>query len=305
MKHKRFIDIERYKVSFDDGFKKGDHIVIQEKIDGANCAVRYDSEADTLVAQSRNNILNQNDDMRGFYDWVKLLDKNHVKAVLGNNLVLFGEWLAPHSVVYPEDKYNKAYFYDVYNLNTECYLPQTEVLKIVSELGLIYVPTFYDGEFTSWEDFAKYVGRTDLGGEIGEGIIVKNQTRLNAKNSSIPFYTKILSSKFSEVKKAAYRAIDDERAKELDRSRIAAETIVTKVRVQKMLYKFMDEGLISEDWGISEIPIIAKNMPKRIYDDCIKEEPQIVSQIDKFGKVANSISMNLVKQILDERDNLV
>ena len=46
MIHKKFMDIERIKENYADGFHKGDHIVIQEKIDGANCAIRYDSETD-------------------------------------------------------------------------------------------------------------------------------------------------------------------------------------------------------------------------------------------------------------------
>lgn len=44
------------------------------------------------------------------------LDKGKIKEILGDNLVLFGEWLVPHSVVYPEDKYNHMYFYDCYDV---------------------------------------------------------------------------------------------------------------------------------------------------------------------------------------------
>jgi hypothetical protein len=36
MKQKKFMDIERLKASYVDGFQNGDYIVIQEKIDGAN-----------------------------------------------------------------------------------------------------------------------------------------------------------------------------------------------------------------------------------------------------------------------------
>ena len=57
MNHKKFMDIERLKPTFADGFQKGDYIVIQEKIDGANAAIRYDFKTDNIVAQSRKNIL--------------------------------------------------------------------------------------------------------------------------------------------------------------------------------------------------------------------------------------------------------
>ena len=57
MTHKKFMDIQRIKENYVEGFHKGDEIVIQCKIDGANAAIRYDSETDSIVAQSRKNIL--------------------------------------------------------------------------------------------------------------------------------------------------------------------------------------------------------------------------------------------------------
>lgn len=50
MIHKKFMDIQRIKPEYADGFSVGDYIVIQEKVDGANAAIRYDSETDTIVA---------------------------------------------------------------------------------------------------------------------------------------------------------------------------------------------------------------------------------------------------------------
>lgn len=178
MVHKRFMDISRIKENYANGFNKGDYIVIQEKLDGSNCAIRYDSETDEIIAQSRKNILSLSNNLRGFLEWSQTLDKKLVKSILGDNLVLFGEWLVPHSVKYPEERYNHAYFYDVYDTSTETYLSQDKVRDIIAVLGLTYVPVFYRGEFVSWEECMKYVGQTKLGGEYGEGIVVKNMTRL-------------------------------------------------------------------------------------------------------------------------------
>lgn len=44
MVQKKYMDIERLKPAFVDGFDVGDEIVIQEKIDGANFSIRYDAE---------------------------------------------------------------------------------------------------------------------------------------------------------------------------------------------------------------------------------------------------------------------
>ena len=169
MEQKKYMDIERLKQIHIDGFAKGDHVVVQEKIDGANFSIRYDAENDIIAAFSRKNPLSFENNLRGAWQWAQKLDKYLVKNVLGENLILFGEWLVPHTIVYPEDKYQNAYFFDVYDLNTSRYLPQDEVEYIVNDLGLNYVPVFYDGEFQSWEHIQQFVGRTDLGGESGEG----------------------------------------------------------------------------------------------------------------------------------------
>nr|DAH71726.1 MAG TPA: hypothetical protein [Caudoviricetes sp.] len=45
------------------------------------------------------------------------------------------------------------------------------------------------------------------------------------------------------------------------------------------------------------MPIIAKNLTKAVYEDCVKEEPETVKQIDNFGKVVNGIAMKLARNI--------
>ena len=301
MVHKRFMDIERIKESNTIGFNKGDHIIIQEKIDGANAAIRYDSVTDTIIAQSRKQILNSNNNLRGFYEWSQTLDKELVKLVLGDNQILFGEWLCSHTVKYPDDKYNNFYSYDVYDTEKEQYLPQNKVKEIVSELGLIYVPVFYEGEFISWEHCMSFVGQTQMSGDTGEGIVIKNQTRLNDSNRRLPFYIKIVSNKFQETKKVKKKKPNPQDLEVINQNLELAKTIITRARVEKMLNKFVDEGILPEDWGAKEMPIVAKNLTKAVYEDCVKEEPDTVKQIGNFGKVANGIAMQIARNIMEQR----
>jgi hypothetical protein len=46
------------------------------------------------------------------------------------------------------------------------------------------------------------------------------------------------------------------------------------------------------------MPIVAKNLSKRIVEDCIKEENDTVIQIENFGKAANKVCMGIVKGLL-------
>lgn len=302
MTHKKFMDIQRIKENYAEGFHKGDYIVIQCKIDGANAAIRYDAETDSIVAQSRKNILDLSNNLRGFWEWSQTLDKELVKSVLGDTLIAFCEWAVKHSVEYPPEVYNKAYFYDVYDTVTETYLPQDKVKEIVDKLGLIYVPTHYVGEFISWEHCMSFMDKIVMGGTMEEGIVVKNQTRLNDPNTRSPFYLKIVGEKFTETKGQKHvKVVDPDKLKSMEENKALAETIVTPARVEKLLNKFVDEGILSEDWGNTEMPIIAKNLTKAIYEDCVKEEPETVKQIGNFGKVANSIAMQIARGIMENR----
>ncbi|MEE5994413.1 MAG: RNA ligase family protein [Oscillospiraceae bacterium] len=130
MNHKKYRDIERIKLDLIDNFVKGDNIYIEEKIDGANCSIQYDAETDTVVACSRKQILTPVNNLRGFYEFAQKLDKNKVMEILGENLILFGEWLVSHSVRYPDEKYNQMYAFDVYERTAESYLPQETAIVI-------------------------------------------------------------------------------------------------------------------------------------------------------------------------------
>lgn len=297
MEQKKYIDIERLKDKYVDGFQPGDNIVVQEKIDGANFSIRYDEETDSVIAFSRKRTLELGNNLRGAWEWSQKLDKESVHKVLGNTSVLFGEWLVSHTINYPDDKYQNAYFYDVWNTETENYLTQDKVRDIVEQLGLIYVPVFYEGEFRSWEHLKQFVGRTELGGENGEGIVIKNMTRLNDSNTRLPFYTKIVADHFAEKK--SVRKFDDGKLEHRAKMQAIVESVVTEARVRKLVHKMVDEGLIPEDWDEQNMSVIAKNIGKEVYYDCIKEEPETVNQVGElFGKLASGTAMKIVKRLL-------
>ena len=215
--------------------------------------------------------------------------------------MFFGEWLTSHTIKYIQDAYKKFYFYDVYDKENECYLPQSDVKRLAEELNLRYVQTFYDGEFISWEHCMSFMHKSDIAVDIPEGIVVKNQTELNNPNSRTPFVLKIVNSQFSEIKK------DNHKQKIEDPQKLAAkakaseivEQIVTKNRVQKELYKMIDEGVLPQKIEPQDMRIVAQNLPKRIFEDCVKEENELVVEAGEFfGKMCGSATMNLAKKII-------
>lgn len=304
MKH--FMDIVRVKESDESGmvaantgaFEVGDHIQTSEKWDGANASIAWkDGE---LKAFSRKNELNMSNNLRGFWEFVQSLDKEKFRD-LGNR-VLFGEWGVSHTVKYNKDAYNKWYVYDMFDNDTEQWLPQTVVKEFAESHGLEYIHVLYDGPFISW-DHCKTFLNSPAYGDAQEGVVVKNQTKLNSPDCRNPFYLKIVNDSFSETKKSNHekKELDPEHCLEKTHAEEIAGRVVTEARVRKDINKMIDEGILPEQITPKDMAVVARNLPKRIYDDIVKEESDLIADAvssQYFGKAISSQAMNWAKTII-------
>lgn len=304
MVQKKFMDISRVKFgdeltpSNTDGFEVGDIIQITEKWDGSNASIRYDVETGKLVAFSRKLELNFNNTLNGFWNFVQSLNAEEYKNT--PNYIIFGEWGVKNAIRYNKESYGKWYVYDIYDVENQKYLPQNEVKKFVEEHGLIYIHVLYEGEFISWEH-CKTFCNSPAYGEMQEGIVIKNQTKLNDPNSRTPFVLKIVNDCFSEVKKDNHRqkVEDPQKIKEREHAQSIVDMIVTKRRVEKELYKMRDEGIVPEKIAPQDMKLVAQNLPKRIYEDCLKEEKELVESAGEFfGKMCGTKAMSFAKEII-------
>ena len=302
MEQKKYVDIERLKDKYAMAFKTGEHITVSEKIDGANASIRYDAETGSLVAFSRRQRLTEDNNLQGFYVYVLTLDPvKWADATSNGRYIVFGEWLVKHTIKYPDELLRNFYVFDVWDTEIEQYVPWFLTHQIAQALGLKTVPIFYDGEFTSWEDLYAFVGRTEMQAEpTGEGIVIKSQDRLDNKFSGTPAYVKIVAKEFSEVHQSKpQKEIDPAKIAAKQAAEAQAEAIVTQRRVEKTIQKFVEDNLIREDWDEKDLGAIAKILPRAVYEDCVKEEPETVAQIENFGKLCAQVAMkharNLVK----------
>ena len=296
---KKYMDIERLKDKYAVAFKAGEHITITEKIDGANASIVVNEDG-TLTACSRRNELTPQSNLQGFYEYVQKLDADIVSAALTTRYILFGEWLVKHTIRYPEDKMKQFYVFDVYDTETEQYMPWEFTKQIAEFIGLKTVPLFYDGPFTSWEDIYALVSKTEMGGEpTGEGIVIKSQDRLDNKFSGTPEYVKIVAKEFSEVHQSKpQKEIDPEKLAAKQAAEDLAATIVTSRRVEKSIQKLIEDNIIPENWDEKNLGTIAKHLPRAVYNDCVKEEPETVDKIENFGKICGSLTMKLARELV-------
>ena len=303
MEQKKYIDIERCKQRYAETFKVGEQIVVQVKIDGSNASIAYDENTNSLVAFSRRQELSEKNNLNGFWNFVQTLDVSIFKEILGNRYIIFGEWLTPHAVKYPQQMYNKFYMFDVWDKVAEEYLPQEKSFSIFKKLQPYiteYVNTLYSGDFISWDALLNLLKENTYGeSPCMEGIVIKRQNCLDSKSSRLPFYVKIVSEQFSEVHKSKkQKAIDPEAIAKKEANLALAATIVTPQRVQKMIYKFIEDGLLPQDWDEHNLKDISKILPNAIYKDCVKEENETVQQVEDFGKVAAKLSMSIVRDLI-------
>ena len=310
MKH--YTDIERFKEKYADVFKIGEWVTITEKVDGSNASFTFDADADKVAAFSRRNQLNECNSLNGFWEFTQRLNKGQIDMLTqGGRYLPFGEWLTKHTVRYPDYRYKNFYMFDVWDNETEQYLPHEDTYALFKGLEkaaqlsgeiLYFVPILYEGPFKGWDHIYELVGTSQLGAEpCGEGVVIKSQDRLGDKNSRTPAYLKVVSEQFSEIHSSHVKTVDPEALKKREAERAYIGAIATERRAEKCLQKLIEDGIVPEDWDEKSMGLIAKNLPKAVYEDCLKEEKEFVLACENFGKVCGSLTMGYAKEWLKGR----
>ncbi len=124
----------------------GCHVVIEEKLDGANTAVSFNA-AGELQLQSRGHYLTGGGGERQF-NLFKLWARAHEQrllTLLEDRYVLYGEWLyAKHSVFYDRLPH---YFheFDVLDRHTGQFLSTAQRRQLLADSPVLSVPVLYEG----------------------------------------------------------------------------------------------------------------------------------------------------------------
>jgi hypothetical protein len=258
---KKFTDVIRLGHKSTIGvLTEGDNIIVQEKIDGANASFRVVD--DEIYAFSRNTQLSADNTLRGFYTYAQTLDVSHMNP----DYIYFGEWLVAHKIQYHLEAMNQFYLFDVFDTVTQRYLPFDVAIHEAYKLGLNLIHVLYTGQYQGFDHLQSFVGKSDYG-DVGEGIVVKNVDYVNKYGDQM--YVKLVSDAFAEVQKQKLPK-DPNQPATVEQEFV--NTYVTTGRVDKMLHKLVDEGVLDEQYGVEDMGVILRNLNVRIYDDLLKEE---------------------------------
>ena len=138
---------------------QGKHLVVEEKVDGANSAISFD-ENGTLLLQSRGHYLTGGYRER-HYNLLKQWAGIHQDAffeVLGTRYILYGEWLyAKHTVYYDRLPH---YFleFDIFDRQEEIFLSTARRHEMLQCLPVVSVPVLAEGIFQMKEELISLLG---------------------------------------------------------------------------------------------------------------------------------------------------
>ena len=205
----RYQHIERLGSSEVDGLLAGD-VVVQEKLDGANLTVAWDSDKEGLIVASRNQVVSVcGEPPNGFNGAIEYVNCHPGFKKLFEILpqwVLRGEWLVRHSINYAPEHMRKFYVFDVQVKEGGEYVAPDVYVPILQQFGVLYIPTLAAFSSPTMEQLG---GLVEGGGIYGatqkEGLVVKRYDFVN-KYGRVT-WGKIVCQDFKIHNKAAFRAI--------------------------------------------------------------------------------------------------
>lgn len=158
------------------------HIVVEEKMDGANVAISFSNTGEMLL-QNRGHFLTGGDREKHFSlfkQWAYTL-ANELYLVLGDRYILYGEWLyAKHTIFYD---FLPHYFleYDVLDRESKKFLDTPSRQKLLQDLDITSVPILYSGKPQKYNELTELVGQSNY---IKKGHIekLKDSCKKNSLN---------------------------------------------------------------------------------------------------------------------------
>lgn len=235
------------------------------KIDGTNASLWFDEEYG-LQAGSRNRHLALDNDNAGFYNWA--IKQEKLIAFLANNpdLVLYGEWLVPHSLkTYRKTAWRNFYVFDVMEYHSERYLSFPEYEALLKPFDIEYIPPLSICKNGDYERFVTHLeGNNYLiedGKGVGEGIVVKNYNFQNKYGRNV--WAKIVTAEFRE------KHTKEMGASYAEMKAPIAEVIVDEFVTQALVDKVFDKIRVANDGFVS------KNIPQllnTVYYDLVNED---------------------------------
>lgn len=236
------------------------------KLDGTNASVWWEPDPDCdggLKSGSRNRQLSLEKDNAAFHAYVLKNQTLYHFCSAHPNLILYGEWLVPHTLkTYREDAWKKFYVFDVYDRTTESFLPYDKYQGLLDNAGIDYIPCVQTIKNPSYDNLV-YAAKQNtflMESGVGEGIVIKNYEWKNKYNQVV--WAKLINSEFKEqnVKVFSPSHVDN-----MTNAEKIANKACTKALIEKEFAKIVNENY---GWSSRFIPRLLHT----VYHSVVTEE---------------------------------
>ena len=136
----------------------GKHVVLEEKIDGANTAVSFTDEGE-LRLQSRGHFLTGGYRER-HYNLLKqwgAVHKERLYGVLGHRYIMYGEWMYAKHTIYYDLLPHYFMEFDVLDRETGKFLDTPSRHELLKALPVCSVPVLSSGSFNSMDEVLRFL----------------------------------------------------------------------------------------------------------------------------------------------------
>jgi hypothetical protein len=142
-------------------FLKGKHLVVEAKLDGANCGISFTPDGQLLI-QSRGHYLTGGSAFEAQFDrvkaWAQTL-RGLLWELLGSRYVMYGEVMQKKHTVWYDRLPHLFLEFDVYDKEADLFL-STEMRRILFEgTPVVSVPVLHEGTVASLTELTGMVGR--------------------------------------------------------------------------------------------------------------------------------------------------
>ncbi len=158
---------------------KGKHLVVEEKMDGANCGISFDDDG-RLLLQSRGHFLTGGPRERQF-DLLKSWAQAHNGAlfdVLGRRYIAYGEWLYARHTVFYDSLPHFFIEFDVFDRDESVFLSAARRRVFWDGTKVLSAPVLHEGPIARISDLISLIGPSQLtaqsaGSRFMEGLYIK------------------------------------------------------------------------------------------------------------------------------------
>lgn len=137
----------------------GKHVVLEEKIDGANSAISFTDDGE-LRLQSRGHFLTGGYRER-HYDLMKYwgaVQKDRLYEVLGHRYIMYGEWMYAKHTIYYDALPHYFMEFDILDRETDKFLDTPSRHELLKDVPICHVPVLASGVFINMDEILKHLG---------------------------------------------------------------------------------------------------------------------------------------------------